>query len=115
MAAGIGFGIADQIRLATAVSELTRNVLQYAGIGVCSFEDASDGTQIRLRATVEDNGPGILDIGMAMKDGFSTSHGLGAGLPGTRRLMDVFYIESVPGLTRIIITLERERLLESSK
>lgn len=114
IAASIGFGLADQIRLATAVSELTRNVIQYAGSGVCTFADESDPNGMRLRTTVEDNGPGILDIAMAMKDGYSTSNGLGAGLPGTRRLMDDFAIESVPGRTRIAITLGRARLAGSA-
>jgi serine/threonine-protein kinase RsbT len=109
VAAKIGFGIADQTRLATAVSELARNVVQYAGEGFCEITDASDPKEMRLRITIEDHGPGIHDIDTAMKDGYSTSGGLGAGLPGTRRLMDDFAIESQPGLTRISISLIRRR------
>jgi serine/threonine-protein kinase RsbT len=60
---------------------------------------------MRLQIIMEDNGPGIADIEKSMKDGYSTSGGLGAGLPGTRRLMDEFSIESQPGLTRITIAL----------
>jgi len=106
----IGFTLADQTRLATAVSELTRNIVQYAGEGVCEIADASGEEEIRLRIIVEDNGPGIDDIDRAMKDGYSTGGGLGVGLPGTRRLMDDFAIESSPGCTRVSIALVRRRV-----
>lgn len=109
VAGRIGFGLADQTRLATAVSELARNAMQYAGEGFCEIADVSDGEAMRIRIVVEDHGPGIADIEKAMKDGYSTSGGLGAGLPGTRRLMDEFAIESQPGLTRITIALIRSR------
>jgi len=115
LAAQLDLGVADQTRLATAVSELARNVIQYAGSGTCTLSDCSDDDYIRIRVIVEDHGPGIPSIDMAMKDGFSTSNGLGAGLPGTRRLMDSFSIESVPGLTTISIMLVRERLREKLK
>ena len=101
----LGFGKADQTRLATAVSELTRNVIQYAGTGLCRIEDRSDAVCRRILVAVEDQGPGIADLGAAMTDGYSTSGGLGAGLPGTRRLVDDFQIESAPGATRITIQL----------
>lgn len=103
----LGFGKADQTRLATAVSELARNVIQYASEGICIVEDASDSGTRRIRVQVEDCGPGITDIDLAMTDGYSTSGGLGAGLPGTRRLVDDFQIESAPGRTRITITLRK--------
>jgi serine/threonine-protein kinase RsbT len=109
VACDIGFGIADQTRLATAVSELARNVMQYAGEGFCEVTDVSDEKLMGLRILIEDHGSGIPDIDKAMKDGYSTSGGLGAGLPGTRRLMDEFAIESQPGLTRITIALTRKR------
>jgi serine/threonine-protein kinase RsbT len=109
LAEQIGFGLADQTRLATAVSELTRNVVQYAGSGRCEITDASDAAEIRIRIVVEDKGGGIADLEQAMKDGYSTSGGLGAGLPGTRRLMDSFDIETGKGLTRITITMARQR------
>lgn len=105
----IGFGLADQTRLATAVSELARNVVQYGDDGFCDIVDASDEDEMRVRILVEDHGPGIPDIDKAMKDGYSTGGGLGAGLPGTRRLMDEFAIESEPGLTRVSISLVRKR------
>ena len=109
MAAQLGFSLADQTRLATAVSELARNVIQYAQKGFCQLSDMSDQNSIRICITIEDNGPGIANLELAMKDGYSTSNGLGAGLPGTRRLMDSFSIESVPGLTRIRIMLAKDR------
>lgn len=115
MAAQLGFSVADQTRLATAVSELARNVIQYAGSGACELVDGSDLNNIRICITVEDNGPGIPDLDLAMKDGYSTSNGLGAGLPGTRRLMDSFSVESVPGLTRIHIMLGKDRNREKLK
>lgn len=106
----IGMGPGDQTRLATAVSELSRNVLQYAGKGQCEISDASTDSHMGIRIVFEDNGPGIPNIARAMEDGYSTSGGLGAGLPGTRRLMDNFVIESQPGLTRITIELRRRRM-----
>jgi serine/threonine-protein kinase RsbT len=105
----LGFGKADQTRLATAVSELTRNVIQYAREGTCVIEDRSDAGHRRIRVTVEDHGPGIPDLERALSDGYSTSGGLGAGLPGTRRLVDEFQIESKPGLTRVTIALAKPR------
>lgn len=109
MASRIGFGLADQTRLATAVSELARNVVQYAGEGECLLVDASNAEAMSLCIVVEDHGLGIADIDQAMLDGFSTGGGLGAGLPGTRRLMDEFAIVSEPGCTRVSIALTRKR------
>lgn len=104
----LGFGRADQTRLATAISELTRNVLRYAGRGTCSFREEQLGTsRVRLMVVVEDEGPGIVDIEAAMRDGFSTGSGLGAGLPGAKRLVHEFDIESRPGYTRISIAMTR--------
>lgn len=103
----LGFGKADQTRLATAVSELTRNVILYAGEGNCVIEDRSNATHRRIVVLVEDHGPGIPDLERALTDGYSSSGGLGAGLPGTRRLVDEFQIESAPGLTRVTIALNK--------
>lgn len=111
LAASLGFGKADQTRLATAVSELARNVVEYAGSGECKIFDVSDSLFSCVKVVVEDHGPGIADIERAMQDGFSTGGSLGAGLPGTRRLIDSFKIESQPGLTRITITLSRRKTL----
>ena len=109
-ARSLGFGSADQTRLATAISELTRNALCYAGSGACRFIDESDENLAVVSVIVEDEGPGIPDIDRAMEDGYSTSGGLGAGLPGAKRLMHGFHIESRPGQTRIGITLMRRKV-----
>jgi serine/threonine-protein kinase RsbT len=109
VARNLQLGTADQTRLATVVSELTRNALQYAGGGSCSIRDASDDATIRIDLTVEDHGPGIPSIALAMQDGYSTSGGLGAGLPGSKRLMDAFDVQSQTGLTRITAAMLRRR------
>ena len=99
MAASIGFRMIDQTRLATVTSELARNVIKYAGRGrlIAQPTDISDGRH-GLRLIFEDKGPGIPDIDAAMRDGFSTARGLGKGLPGSKRLVDEFDIESAVGL-----------------
>ena len=93
----IGFGTVDQARIATAVSELARNIYLYAHSGKVCFEiiETVDGKGICMTAI--DTGPGISDISQVMQDGYSTSGGLGAGLPGVKRLMDVFEIKSEKG------------------
>lgn len=110
MARELGFGSADQTRLATAISELARNALRYASEGTCVITDESDRDMLRIGVTVEDHGPGILDIDRAMEDGYSTGGGLGAGLPGARRLVQEFDIESAPGHTVVSIAMVRRRL-----
>jgi serine/threonine-protein kinase RsbT len=105
MAAAIGFRMIDQTRLATVASELSRNVVKYGEGGrlIMQPTEESDG-RTGLRLIFEDKGPGIPDIGAAMRDGFSTGRGLGKGLPGSKRLVDEFKIESEPGHgTRISI------------
>lgn len=109
LAGQLGLGIADQTRLATAISELVRNVRLYAGSGRCIVRDQSDGRLRRIVVVVEDNGPGIPDIERAMTHGYSTSGGLGAGLPGTCRLVDEFDLRSVPGATAVTIAINRLR------
>ena len=110
LAARLKLGSADQTRLATAVSELTRNILQYAGEGTCTIINASDDQQRCIRVIVEDHGPGIPDIALALRDGYSTGGGLGAGLPGVQRLMDQFEITSQPGHTCLKIAMIRPRI-----
>jgi len=109
MARELGFGLADQTRLATAISELTSNVLRYAVEGVCIVRDISDQIQGKIQIVVKDHGPGIPDIEKAMTQGFSTGRGLGAGLPGTRRLVHKFDIESEPGHTKVTIALVTQK------
>jgi len=104
MASKMGFGTVDQTRIATAVSELTRNIYQFAGKGrvtIFGLEGDRKGIQI----VCEDDGPGIADIELAMTDGYSTVKSLGLGLPGAKRLMDEFQIESDLGKgTKVTIT-----------
>jgi serine/threonine-protein kinase RsbT len=109
LGAALGFGYADQTRLATAVAELARNVVDYAGAGVCRIDDVSDAAYRCVRIVVEDHGPGIASIERAMQDGLGG--GMGAGLPGVRRLTDSFMIESRPGLTRVTISLSARKAL----
>ncbi|PLS04862.1 anti-sigma regulatory factor [Neobacillus cucumis] len=86
----LGFGTVDQARITTAISELARNIYLYAGQGEIQFEPVNEFEKRGLKVTAVDHGPGIQDIRRAMEDGFSTSGGLGAGLPGVKRLMDEF-------------------------
>jgi len=109
MARDLGFGSADQTRVATAISELTRNVVQYAGSGYCRIDDISSSLFMEIRVVVGDAGPGIPDLQEAMLDGFSTGGGLGAGLPGTRRLAHSFDVKSEPGKTLVEISVRRRR------
>ncbi|HEX8151257.1 MAG TPA: anti-sigma regulatory factor [Pyrinomonadaceae bacterium] len=105
LAARLGFRLIDQTRLVTVTSELARNVVKYARRGrmIAQPLDAAQGRP-GLRLIFEDTGPGIPDIGAAMRDGFSTGRGLGKGLPGSKRLVDVFEIESTVGVgTRVTI------------
>jgi len=97
MARELGFGLADQTRITTAVSELSRNIYLYAGTGRVVVRAMSGGVRKGMEVVAEDRGPGIPDIEMAMQDGYSTSRGLGQGLPGTKRLMDEFEIKSGAG------------------
>lgn len=105
LAARMGFRLIDQTRLVTVTSELARNVVKYASRGRMIAQPL-DSTQVRagLRLIFEDSGPGIPDVNAAMRDGFSTGRGLGKGLPGSKRLVDVFEIESTVGVgTRVTV------------
>jgi len=90
----IKMGLVNQTKLQTAASELVRNMLRYAHGGDVLIEVVSRGRDNGIRLTFKDNGPGIADIPMAMKDGYSTGKSLGLGLPGTKRLVDEFDIKS---------------------
>jgi len=93
----LGFGTVDQARITTAISELARNIYLYAGHGEIHFEPVNDFEKRGLKVIAVDHGPGIQDIRRVMEDGFSTSGGLGAGLPGVKRLMDEFDLNSSLG------------------
>jgi serine/threonine-protein kinase RsbT len=100
-----GFSLVDQTKIVTAASELARNTVEHGGGGVARVELLADGGRRGLRLTCEDNGPGIADISLALKDGYTTRNGLGLGLPGARRLVNDFAIDSRPGEgTRVAIT-----------
>ena len=93
----IGMSIVNQTKLITAASELVRNMLKYANGGSTKIEVISEGRNSGIRIIFEDNGPGIKDIPLAMKDGFSTGKSLGLGLPGAKRLVNEFEIKSSVG------------------
>lgn len=90
----LGFGTVDQATITTAISELARNIYLYAGKGRICIEQVQEEGKKGLKIVAEDEGPGIADIKKVMEDGFSTSGGLGAGLPGVKRLMDQFELHS---------------------
>lgn len=90
----IGMGLVNQTKLITAASELVRNMLKYASGGIVNIEIISKGRENGVRLIFIDEGPGIPDINLAMKDGFTTGKSLGLGLPGTRRLVSEFDIKS---------------------
>lgn len=98
MAQEIGFDIIEQTRISTATCELSRNAHQFASNGKVTITGLVSGDNRGIEIAVEDRGPGIPDIKQAMQDGFSTNNGLGFGLPGARRLMDEFEIESRMGM-----------------
>jgi serine/threonine-protein kinase RsbT len=97
LARDLGFSITDVTMIATAISEVARNITSYAGCGAIRVAvDCREGRKA-LVVRAEDDGPGIDDIERALEDGFSTGSGLGLGLPGARRLMDRLILESTPG------------------
>jgi serine/threonine-protein kinase RsbT len=99
----LGFSTVDQVRIATAISELARNVVLYAKEGSIIVRALCEGERKGLEISVADNGPGIPNVELAMTDGYSTSGGLGAGLPGARRLMDTFRVDSQLGQGTTIV------------
>lgn len=104
-AVDLGFSLVDQTKLVTAASELARNTVDYGRGGVVYLETVYNGHRSGLRLTFEDQGPGIPDIELALKDGYTSGGGLGLGLGGARRLVSEFEIFSRPGEgTRVCIT-----------
>ena len=91
------FSLVDQTRIITAASELARNTLQHGGGGSVEIEVVENGTRRGLRLTFKDQGPGIPDLELAMKDGYTTGGGLGLGLSGSKRLVNEFRILSKVG------------------
>lgn len=104
-AAELGFTLVDQTKIITAASELARNTVDYGGGGVVAIETVSDGSKKGLRLSFEDQGPGIPDLNLAMKDGWTSGSGLGLGLSGAKRLMSDFSITTKVGEgTKVVIT-----------
>ncbi len=103
-AVSLGFGLVDQTKFVTAASELARNTLDHGGGGTAQIETLENDCKSGLRVVFEDLGPGIPDVELAMKDGYSSGSGLGLGLSGARRLSHEFEIVSHPGQgTRVAI------------
>lgn len=101
----VGMSLVNQTKIITAASELARNMLKYAGGGKVTIEVVSKGRENGIRLIFRDEGPGIPDVKKAMIDGFSTGKSLGLGLPGTKRLVSEFDIQSEVGKgTTVTIT-----------
>ncbi|HXF57419.1 MAG TPA: ATP-binding protein [Actinomycetota bacterium] len=98
----LGLSSTDLILVATAISELARNILQYAGKGEVTLRVVNRGRHRGLEIVASDDGPGIPDVARALEDGYSSSGGLGLGLPGARRLLDEFEIHSEPGKGTVV-------------
>jgi serine/threonine-protein kinase RsbT len=97
LAAQAGFSSGDQTVIAAAISEIARNILNYAKRGEVAMSVATNGDRRGVIIVARDQGPGIRDVARALEDGYSTSGGLGLGLPGARRLMDEFDVTSTVG------------------
>jgi serine/threonine-protein kinase RsbT len=97
LATELGFTSGDATLIATAISELARNIVSYARKGQITLQIVNGEDRQGLSIVASDDGPGIPDVRQALRDGFSTSGSLGLGLPGVRRLMDEFQITSMPG------------------
>lgn len=93
----LGFSSGDATLIATAISELARNIVSYARTGEIKLKGIHGSSRVGILVIASDDGPGIIDIRQALRDGFSTSGSLGLGLPGVRRLMDEFEITSQSG------------------
>ncbi len=105
LALEIGLGLVDQTKIVTAASELARNTVVYGGGGEMTCEVLSELPKRGLRLTFKDSGPGIADLSLAMKDGWTSGSGMGLGLSGAKRLVNEFDIDTGPGRgTRITIT-----------
>jgi serine/threonine-protein kinase RsbT len=104
-AVALGFSLVDQTKVVTAASELARNVIDYGGGGDFRIEALNNDSRRGLRLTFSDEGPGIIDMEQAMKDGFTTGGGLGLGLGGAKRLVNEFIIDSKPGRGTTVIVV----------
>jgi len=102
----VGMSLVNQTKLITAASELVRNMLKYGGGGIALIEVVSQGRDTGIRLVFQDKGPGIKDISLAMKDGYSSGKSLGVGLPGAKRLVSEFDIKSEVGAGTTVTILK---------
>ena len=107
LAAQLGFSSTDQTLIATAISEVARNILRYAKTGEIRFQAETNG-KAGITIVAHDEGPGIPDVAVALQNGYSTSGSLGMGLPGTKRIMDEFTIASEVG-KGTTVTMKKRR------
>jgi serine/threonine-protein kinase RsbT len=99
------FSLVDQTKIVTAASELGRNTLEHGGGGELELSLAEDGVRRGIRLRFSDHGPGIPDLALALKDGYTSGSGLGLGLGGSKRLMHDFTIDSTPGIGTTITAI----------
>jgi serine/threonine-protein kinase RsbT len=109
LAGQLGFIQSDLTLVATAISELARNIVRYARRGEIILRQAQDGGVPGIVIIARDEGPGIPDVNRAMEQGYSTSGGLGLGLPGVRRIMDKFEIVSEVGKGTVVTVVKWKR------
>ncbi|HUC97854.1 MAG TPA: anti-sigma regulatory factor [Candidatus Polarisedimenticolaceae bacterium] len=109
-AVSLGFSLVDQTKVVTAASELARNVIDYGGGGDFRIEALNNDSRRGLRLTFSDEGPGIVDMEQAMKDGFTTGGGLGLGLGGAKRLVNEFLMDSKPGRGTTVVIIRWKNL-----
>jgi len=103
LASRVGFTGTDLVLIASAVSEVARNIVAYAGPGEVILSVVQNGSRLGLQVVARDQGPGIADLSRALEKGFSTSRSLGLGLPGSKRFMDEFRLESTLGMGTTVI------------
>ncbi len=109
LALGLGFSPGNAALIATAISELARNILLYAGRGEILLEALNSTERAGVQVTARDSGPGIPDLQQALLDGYSTSRRLGLGLPGVRRVMDEFTIDTRVGVGTVVVVRKWSR------
>ena len=109
LATGLRFTNSERTIIATAISEIARNTVLYAKAGCMSLKVVQQGQRRGIQVIAKDHGPGIADLSLVMQDGYTTSHGLGIGLPGAKRLMDEFDIVSEVGIGTTITMKKWER------
>jgi serine/threonine-protein kinase RsbT len=110
LAGRLGFSRTDATLIATAISEMGRNILHHAGTGEVEIRPAAQEQRVGIVVVARDQGPGIADVSRAMREGYASGNGLGLGLPGARRLMDDFKIETKLGHgTTVTMQKWRER------